>query len=169
MHLQCYSERNEYKLEKFVGADLGAKIWRNKLDGDVQINIQQKSPVYYHMLNQKMIPGIVATNRMLYDMGLRKSAVFERCKPCIDTLEHKVQYCEDGKHFGKLQQDDGLEVLLNNVKFTFRKIVLDIPEDSAIDRIITMEKMVMKRCASACIETFIHVLKTDISNEKFVA
>ena len=73
------------------------KMWETLYEDinwpEVYRSIYKDTSVYYHVLNYKIITQIVATNRMLYQMGLQDSPICSRCIVSIETIKHKFWEC----------------------------------------------------------------------------
>ena len=83
--------------------------------------------------------------------GYKNSSLFERCSSSIETIEHTFWHCKAVNEFWKniARQSNGLDVVPQIITFTLRKIILYVPEDIIINRIISVAKEIITRGAAA--------------------
>lgn len=133
--------------------------------------IYQKYAVYYHILNYKIITQIVATNKLLYTMGVKDSPMCNRCNSGIETIEHKFWLCDEVNRFwaDSVRYLNGLGIFPNRLIFTSKTIILGISESKVINRIISIGKSVIMKHVNLSVDLLLYKVKMEISNEKYMA
>ena len=149
--------------------------WESKFGGinwlEIYGTIYQNFPVYYHILNYKIITQIIATNRMLYAMGIKSTPVCDRCNMYTETIIHKFWDCQEVKRFWKdiAEFINSLSITGNAITFSPREIILGEPNDIFVNIIVSVGKMVIMKQTRLCIDQFVNKLKIYIMNEKCAA
>ena len=108
---------------------------------------------------------------MLHAIGIKDSALCERCLIEIETIEHKFWHCKVVNEFWKniARYINRLDIASSTVTFTPKNIIINVPEDIIMNRIISIAKSVISRGANLTIELFTFRLKNEISKERCMA
>ena len=151
------------------------KVWEARYEDvnwtEVYRSILNDTSVYYHVLNYKIITQIVATNRMLYQIGLHDTPTCSRCKISIETIRHKFWECRLVKEFWNSIETFivELDAISSEVRLCSKKIFLGVPNDSVMNLVISIGKSLITKQGQLSINQFILRLKTEVLNEKCIA
>ena len=138
---------------------------------EIYQSMYHNSSVYRHILSYKVITQIVATNRLLYAMGIEDSPNCKRCKLHIENIEHKFLYCEEVKEFWENVATfvNNSRLVANAITFTPKMIILGVTEDEVVDRIVSVGKECIIKYRIPSLALLIMKLEIEISKERCVA
>ena len=131
---------------------------------EVYRSIYNDTSVYYHVLSYKVITQIVATNRILYQMGLHDSPICSRCRVGIETIKHKFWECRFVREFWNSIETfiDDLDVITGEVRLCPKKVFLGVPNDSVMNLVISIGKSLIAKQGNLNINQFVRRLTVEL-------
>ena len=124
--------------------------------------------VTYQTLQYKILTKIVATNRLLYQMGIKESYNCDRCTESIDSIMHKFWSCSLVRTFWSevavFLRDKGL---IQNISAIDKKVViLGCLDSPIVNHVIIVCKKMMANNYLFSIENLLRMLKIDMETER---
>ena len=127
--------------------------------------------IAYQALQYKILTKIVATNRLLYQIGITETPRCERCRESVDTIVHKFWACPAVKQFWtevKLYLQN-MGVIQNISVFNLKMIILGNTESSIVNHATVIGKSMIARKYTLSVELFLILLKRDMEKERYIA
>ena len=127
--------------------------------------------VAYQALQYKIWTRIVATNRLLYQMGIKETSKCERCRESVDTIVHKFWACPAVKLFWteiKLFLQN-IGVIQNISMFNLKTVILGNTESPIVNHVAIIGKSMIARKYILSFELFLTLLKRDMEKENYIA
>ena len=127
--------------------------------------------IAYQALQYKILTKIVATNRLLYQIGITGTPMCERCRESVDTIVHKFWACPAVKQFWtevKLYLQN-MGVIQNISVFNLKMIILGNTESSIVNHAAVIGKSMIARKYTLSVELFLILLKRDMEKERYIA
>ena len=127
--------------------------------------------VAYQSLQYKILTQIIATNRLLYQMGRTETFECDRCAGCIDTIKHKFGYCPSVKRFwDEVELHLRNKGIIQNISVLNKKVILLEDTDSVtLNHIIIVSKMMISRKYILSLEILLKLIKRDMQTERNIA
>lgn len=127
--------------------------------------------VKYRTLQYKILTKIVATKRLLYQMGITVSYRCDRCTQCIDTIMHRFWFCPLVRAFWNDVETYLRNVgLVQNMSFlNLKMIILGNDEMLVVNHIIIVGKTMIAGKYSLSVDILLTILKRDMITEKHIA
>ena len=135
-----------------------------------KLNLKLTS-VAYQTLQYKIWTRIVATNRLLYQMGITETSKCERCRESVDTIVHKFWACPAVKLFWtevKLFLQN-IGVIQNISMFNLKTVILGNTESPIVNHVAIIGKSMIARKYILSFELFLTLLKRDMEKENYIA
>ena len=125
----------------------------------------------YQTLQYKILTKIIATNRLLHQIGIVQSYKCDRCTESIDTIIHKFWSCplvksfwdEVGSHLRNIGLIQNISVL-NKATVT-----LGYLEAPIINHVIVVGKRMIANKSFLSMDILFNMLKRDMQTERFIA
>ena len=124
--------------------------------------------VAYQSLQYKILTKIIATNRLLYQMGRSETFECDRCAGSIDSIIHRFWYCPAAKRFW-----DEVELhlrnigIIRNISVLNKKVILLGDTGSVtLNHIIIVGKMMIARKYLLSKEILLKLVKRDMQSER---
>ena len=127
--------------------------------------------VSYQTLQCKILTKIIATNRLLYQIGRAESYRCERCTEGIDTIVHRFWSCPVVARFWvevKLRLRD-IDLIQNISVINKKVVILGCMESIIVNHIIIVAKRMIASRYVLSTEILFHRLKRDMQMERCIA
>ena len=127
--------------------------------------------VQYQALQYKILTKIIATNRLLYQIGRAESYRCDRCREGIDTIVHRFWSCTMVKRFWTdvacfLQEVD---LIQSTQTLNKKAVILGFIDSPMINHIIMVGKKMIANKGTLFLEVLLSILKKDRAMEKDIS
>ena len=152
--------------------ELGWELELGQIDWVEVYKLNMKlTSVAYQALQYKIWTRIVATNRLLYQMGITETSKCERCRESVDTIVHKFWACPAVKLFWT-----EVKIFLQNIgviqsisMFNLKTVILGNTESPIVNHVAIIGKSMRARKYILSFELFLTLLKRDMEKENYIA